>query len=98
EIETTGEIGSATFKWSNDGGATFTATGVATSTSPVTLQNGITIQWSQGAGNDVVAGDNWRFKGYLPYGRDKILDRDRDTEWRSTGVSSESLAFDLGGT
>lgn len=96
EIESTGEIGVATFKWSNDGGATFTGTGVATSTSPVTLQDGVTIQWTQGAGNDVVIGDNWRFKAYLPYGRNKILDRDRDTEWRSTGVAAESLTFDLG--
>lgn len=96
EIESTGEIGSATFKWSHDGGATFVATGVSTSTSPVTLENGVKIQWTQGAGNDVVAGDNWRFKAYLPYGRDKLLDRERDTEWRSTGVASETLTFDLG--
>src|SRR6266446_5006171 len=96
EIQTTGEIGVATFKWSNDGGVTFIASGVVTSTSPITLQNGVTIQWTQGACNDVVIGDNWRFKGYLPYGRNKALDRDRDTEWRSTGVASESLTFDLG--
>lgn len=96
EIETTGEIGAATFKWSNNGGSSFVATGVATSTGAVALQDGVTIRWNQGSGDDVVAADFWRFKGYLPYGRRKIVDRDRDTEWRSTGVSSESLTFDLG--
>jgi hypothetical protein len=106
-IESTGEIGSATFSWSDNGGVTFNATGVATSTSPVVLNNGVTIRWTQGSGNDVVLGDTWRFKAYLQYGANstpgatpssnsKILDRERDTEWRSTGVSSESLTFNLG--
>lgn len=96
QIESTGEIGSATFKWSNDGGATFPHTGVSTSTSPVLLENGISIQWSQGSGNDVVIGDVWRFKGYLPYHRNKIVDRERDSEWRSSGVTGQTLTFDLG--
>jgi hypothetical protein len=96
EIESTGEIGTATFKWSDDGGATFDATGVGTSTSPVTLNNGVQIFWTQGAGDDVVAGDNWRFKAYLPYHRNKLLDRDRDTEWRSSSAAGQTLTFDLG--
>lgn len=98
EIETTGEIGTATFKWSDDGGTTFDATGVGTSTSFVTLNNGVQIKWTQGSGNDVVATDNWRFKGYLPYHRNKVLDRERDTEYRTVagGVTSQALTFDLG--
>lgn len=96
EIESTGEIGVATFKWSDDGGVSFDATGVGTSTSPVVLNNGVTIQWTQGSGNDVVAGDNWRFKAYLPYHRNKVLDRERDTEWRSSGLANQTLTFDLG--
>lgn len=96
EIETTGEIGAATFRWSDDGGATFDATGVATSTAAVSLNNGVTVRWTQGAGNDVVDGDTWRFKAYLPYHRRNVLDRERDTEWRSTGVTSQALTFDLG--
>jgi hypothetical protein len=96
EIQTTGEIGVATFRWSQDGGATFVASGVATSASPVSLNNGVTVQWTSGAGNDVVAADTWRFKGYLPYHRRNVLDRDRDTEWRSTGLTSQMLTFDLG--
>jgi len=96
EIQTTGEIGVATFRWSQDGGATFVASGVATSTSPVSLSNGVTVKWTQGSGNDVVVGDTWRFKGYLPYHRRNVLDRDRDTEWRSTGLTSQALTFDLG--
>jgi hypothetical protein len=96
EIQSTGEVGAATFRWSQDGGATFVASGVSTSTSPVALNNGLSIQWTQGSGNDVVTADVWRFKAYLPYHRRKVLDRDRDSEWRSTGVASESLSFDLG--
>ena len=96
EIQSTGEIGAATFRWSQDGGATFVASGVSTSTAPVALNNGLSIQWTQGSGNDVVTADTWRFKGYLPYHRRKVLDRERDTEWRSTSVSSQSLTFDLG--
>lgn len=95
EIQTTGEIGVATFRWSDDGGVTFDASGVVTSTAPVALNNGVTVRWTQGSGNDVVAGDNWRFKAYLPYHRNKVVDRERDTEWRSTGVAAESLTFDL---
>ena len=96
EIETTGEIGAATFKWSDDGGSTFDATGVATSTAFVALNNGVQIKWTQGSGNDVVAGDNWRFKGYLPYHRHKLLDCERDTEWRSSSAAAQTLTFDLG--
>lgn len=96
EIESTGEIGATTFRWSQDGGTTFVATGVSTSTSPVALNNGLTVRWTQGAGNDVVDGDVWRFKAYLPYHRRKVLDRDRDTEWRSTSVVGQSLTFDFG--
>jgi hypothetical protein len=96
EIQTTGEIGAATFRWSDDGGATWDASGVATSASPVALNNGVTVQWTAAAGSDVVALDQWRFKGYLPYHRRNVLDRDRDTEWRSTGLSSQALTFDLG--
>lgn len=96
EVESTGEIGAATFRWSDDGGVTFVATGVATSTAAVALNNGVTVRWTQGSGNDVVDGDFWRFKAYLPYHRRNVLDRDRDTEWRSTSVSSQFLVFDLG--
>ena len=96
EIESTGEIGAATFRWSDDGGASFDATGVATSTAAVALNNGVTVRWTQGAGNDVVDGDTWRFKGYLPYHRRNLLDRERDTEWRSSSVASQTLTFNLG--
>jgi len=98
EIETTGEIGTATFKWSDDGGVTFDATGVPTSTSFVNLNNGVQIKWTQGAGNDVENADNWRFKGYLPYHRNKVLDRERDTEYRTAewGLTGQALTFDLG--
>lgn len=96
EIQTTGEIGTATFRWSDDGGVTWDASGVSTSASPVALNNGVTVQWTAAAGSDVVALDTWRFKGYNPYHRRNVLDRDRDTEWRSTALTSQMLTFDFG--
>lgn len=93
----TNEIGSAKFKWSDDGGASFDATGVTTSTSPVALNNGLSVSWTQGAGKDVLINDKWRFKGVLPYAPIFVVDRDRDTEWRTAVVSgSPTITFDLG--
>lgn len=93
----TGEIGSSTFKWSTDDGATFIASGVATSATPLTLDNGVTIAWIGGTAADFVLGDKWRWKAYHAYHREKVLDRDRDSEWRSaTSSSTVTVTIDLG--
>ncbi len=69
EIHDPGPAGTATFKWSNDGGLTFLQTGVGTSTSPVALSDGVTISFQAGnfAGvNDFNLGDTfWIWAGPL---------------------------------
>jgi hypothetical protein len=47
-IDTAGAVGTATFRWSTDGGVTFRATGVKTSASPVTLADGVTVSFQPG--------------------------------------------------
>jgi len=61
QAETTGEIGTATFKWSKDGGQTWEKTGLTTVGigSPVQLENGLEIYWESAPGTDIVAGDQW---------------------------------------
>jgi len=66
EAETTGEIATATFRWSVDGGASWERTGLAsvTSSTPYRLQDGVLIYFVPGAGTDLVAGDAFRFTAY----------------------------------
>jgi hypothetical protein len=63
EIDGAGDVGAATFKWSDDDGITWEATGVATNTSLINLNNGVQIKFT-GAGkasNDFEVGDIWTF-------------------------------------
>lgn len=97
QIDGAGELGAATFRWSDDDGSTWDAAGVTTSASPITLNNGVTVTFAGGSGTDFALNDLWRFKAWLPYGRAKLLDLDRDTEYRSANVSAIlTLAMDLG--
>lgn len=95
----TGEIGSAAFRWSDDNDATTIASGVTTSTSPITLNRGVKIWWNQGGGQDVYEGDQWKFKVLFPYGVAKLIDSSRETAWRSAaGIANQvaTLAADFG--
>lgn len=64
-IETSGEVGTATCKWSRDGGLTWEETGVVTGDRdhPVDLWGGVKVYWEGGGGTDLVAGDYWTFWG-----------------------------------
>lgn len=88
QIDLAGALGAATFKWSNDDGMTFTASGVATSSSAIALENGITVIFGAGP---FVLGDIWRFKAYRPYGASKLIDLDRNSEWRSASDVSAAI-------
>lgn len=62
EIDTAGEIGVATFKWSNDGGLTWQGTLIAIpDMDPIELELDVTIQPVAGAGQDFNLGDYWTF-------------------------------------
>jgi hypothetical protein len=66
-IDGSGTLGTATFKWSLDGGLTFRQTGVPTSATPVTLTDGVTISFQSGnlpGVADFIVGDSfWIFGG-----------------------------------
>ena len=90
-IDLAGEVGVATFKWSDDDGAAFDATGVLTSTSAVALNNGISAIFAGGTGADFVLADLWRFRALLPHGKAKLIDLDPDTEWRSASSIASAI-------
>lgn len=48
-----------TFKWSTDGGVTFPNTGAAVSTSPILLQDGISVAFGSATGHTI--GEQWKF-------------------------------------
>jgi hypothetical protein len=63
QIETTGEVGQATCRWSGDGGLTWEAGGLITGDAdhPLALEGGLEVYWESGAGTDLLAGDYWSF-------------------------------------
>lgn len=67
EMDRSGGIGSATFRWSSDGGVSFQASNVPTSTTPVPLSDGVTVAFASGnltGVSDFVAGNQfWIFAG-----------------------------------
>lgn len=78
-------VGSAKYRWRPSDVSAWSATGVATSAAPAVLESGITVAWVSGGGTDFISGDYWTITVDKPFGKAKLLDRDRDTEWRSAG-------------
>lgn len=90
------EVGQATFKWS-DGSGSWNATGVATSGTAITLNNGVSMRWTSGTGADFVVGDKWYFKGVNPFPAAALIDMNRDRRLRSAGLDSpNAIVVDLG--
>lgn len=81
KIDTAGEIGAATFKWSRDGGSTWVETLVPIpDTNPITLEDGITVTFTGGAGEDLSLNDYWDFtaewwtvQSYLPTASQEVM-------------------------
>jgi hypothetical protein len=86
EIDLAGEVGTATFKWTDTPGS-WTATGVTTSSSWITLSYGVQVRFLTGTGTDCELGDSWFFKGINTWSIGNVLRYDRDKTWRSEGVS-----------
>lgn len=90
------EIGQASFRW-KDGGVNWNATGLLTSEVPINLNNGVTIKFIGGAGDDFAQGDAWEFTAVKHFGRERLLDLDRGTAWRSAGLDNpDFITADLG--
>jgi hypothetical protein len=75
QIDTAGDVGgSATFKWSNDGGQTWQGVLIPIEDEdPIQVEMGITVKFSSGDGTDFELGDYWTFTaewwtkvGYVP--------------------------------
>lgn len=68
KAETTGEVGSATFRWSLNQGQSWKQTGLLTvgAENPVELEEGLAVYWESGPATDLVAGDSWTFSAQPP--------------------------------
>jgi hypothetical protein len=68
QINTSGEVGAATFSWSINNGQSWEKTGLTCggAENPVTLSNGLAVFWQQGIQTDLVAGDRFTFTGQPP--------------------------------
>jgi hypothetical protein len=66
--ESSGEIGAATFKWSNNNGQSWKETGIVCTGAedPVKLEEGLSVYFEAGIGTDLVAGDSWAFAAQAP--------------------------------
>lgn len=99
EIDSTAagtEIGQATFRWT-DGGPVWNATGVTVTGFPQELNHGLTIKFVGGPEADFAAGDVWEFLAVKHFGRERLLDLNRDTGWRSAGLDdAQYIRIDLG--
>jgi hypothetical protein len=68
QIETTGEVGTATFSWSIDNGQSWEKEDLicAGADNPVTLSEGLAVFWQPGIGTDLTAGDSFTFTAQAP--------------------------------
>jgi hypothetical protein len=68
EVDAGGEVGSATFRWSHDQGQSWQKTGLTAGgpDAPMLLENGLSVYWESGEGQDLVTGDRWSFTAYPP--------------------------------
>ncbi len=66
QAESTGEIGTVTFKYSTDGGMTWERTGLVTKgiMATVNLEHNLKVYWTGALGNDFVSGDHWDFTAF----------------------------------
>ncbi len=68
EIETTGEVGEATFRWSTNQGQSWRETEITApgAEDPVELEEGLAVYWEAGIGTDLAAGDRFSFLAEAP--------------------------------
>jgi hypothetical protein len=68
EAETSGEVGSAAFRWSRDAGQSWQKTGLVTTGAdkPLALEEGLSVFWEAGVGSDLAAGDRFAFTAFPP--------------------------------
>jgi hypothetical protein len=74
-IETAGEVGQATFRWSVNQGRSWRETGItaAGAEAPVGLDEGLAVYWEGGIGTDLAAGDRFSFHAKAPVYRYRVF-------------------------
>ncbi|MFZ2088961.1 MAG: hypothetical protein WAU47_10320, partial [Desulfobaccales bacterium] len=68
QVEVSGEVGSATFRWSINNGQSWEKTGLTCggAEDPVALSEGLMVYWQPGLGTDLLAGDRFFFTAQPP--------------------------------
>ena len=68
QINTTNEVGTATFSWSINNGQSWEKEGLTCggADNPVTISEGLAVFWQPGIGTDLVAGDRFTFTAAAP--------------------------------
>lgn len=96
-------VGQATIRWkTSDTASGWEGSGVLTATTPYIalsadgLGTGISISFVGATGADFVVGDTWTFECRASYGGERLLDRNRNTYWKSTGITAETIVIDYG--
>ncbi len=89
------EIGQAKYRWRRIPYG-WSATQVPTHSTLQALEDGISISWTAGAGNDFNNTDYWTFLALDPFGKGNLIDGDPNTAYRSNGLSSVWIKADLG--
>lgn len=68
KVESAGEVGEATFRWSTNQGQSWRETGISAmgAEDPVELEEGLAVYWESGIGPDFAAGDCFSFHANAP--------------------------------
>ncbi len=68
EVQSSGEVGAATCRWSLNGGQSWQDSGFLSggADAPVRLEEGLALYWDSGIGTDLAAGDRWTFTATPP--------------------------------
>ncbi|MCF8066064.1 MAG: hypothetical protein K9K36_12530 [Desulfarculaceae bacterium] len=95
-VEAGAEVGLATFRWKRESAGAWEGGGVLTSVSLTPLADGVSVKWVPGPGQEFYKGDRWSILATGCQGPQALMDRDRDTAWRSEGCAGQWISADLG--
>lgn len=95
-LEAGNEVGLATFRWKRESAGAWEATGLTTSVSLTPLADGVSVKWVPGPGQEFYKGDRWSILATGCQGPQALMDRDRDTAWRSLETAEQFIEADLG--
>ncbi|MBU1274088.1 MAG: hypothetical protein KJ720_01805 [Proteobacteria bacterium] len=95
-VEAGTEVGLATFRWKRESAGAWEASGVPTTTTLTLLAGGVGVKWAPGPDQELYKGDRWSILATGRQGPQALMDRDRDTCWRSEECAGQWLGADLG--